>query len=135
MASGNGPLFHQSGLRAVGRAVLCEPYDPELNNTLIAIPDHVKSMELMREMRATVLQLGEACWMDEPARARPGDHVLVSKFCGAIVKGPKDGKLYRLVNDRDIFCQIEGDMTSVVIPDPVVESKQQEREAERRSHG
>lgn len=135
MENGSGPKFHQSGLKAVGRAVLCEPYDPELNNTLIAIPDHVKALELMREMRATVLQLGEACWVDEPARAGPGDHVLVSRFCGAIVKGPKDGKLYRLVNDRDIFCQIEGNMESVLIEEPVEETKKLEREAERRSYG
>jgi hypothetical protein len=89
-------------------------------------------MELMKEMRATVLQLGEHCWHDEPARAGPGDHVLISRFCGAIVRGPRNGKLYRLINDRDIFCQIEGDMSGVVIEDPVVKAKRLEQENGRR---
>jgi co-chaperonin GroES (HSP10) len=106
-----------------------------LNSTVIAIPDHVRALELMREMRATVVQLGEACWRDEPPRAQPGDHVLVSRFCGAIVKGPKDGALYRIVNDKDIFCQIEGDMREVVIEDPVAKAKQLERDNERRKSG
>jgi len=35
----------------------------------------------------------------------------VTKFAGFMAKGPKDGQMYRLVNDRDIFCAItdEGD--------------------------
>jgi hypothetical protein len=28
-------------------------------------------------------------------------------MAGYVAQGPKDGKLYRLVDDRDIFCQIE----------------------------
>jgi co-chaperonin GroES (HSP10) len=103
-----------------------------LNSTVIAIPDHVRALELMREMRATVVQVGAAAWRDEPPRAEAGDHVLVGRFCGAIVKGPKDGNLYRIVNDKDIFCQIEGDMREVVIEDPVVKTKQLEQENERR---
>ena len=134
MENGHDPKFHRSGLKAVGRAVLCEPYDPELTKTVIAIPDHVKALELMREMRATVLQLGEAVWPDEPHRAAPGDKVLISRFCGAIVKGPRDGRMYRLINDRDIFCQLEN-MEGVVVEDPVVVSKRLETEAERKSHG
>lgn len=121
-------MINKSGLKAVGHAILCEPYDPEINNSTIVVPDHVRALELMREMRATVIQLGEACWPDEPPRAKPGDRVLVQKFCGAIVKGTADGKLYRLVNDDDIFCQIEvGEMKEVVIEDPIKKSKEVER--------
>ena len=119
-------MRNQSGLKAVGRAVLCEPYDPELNKTIIEIPDHVRALELMREMRATVIQVGDHCWADEPPRASPGDKVLISKSCGAIVKGPRDGRLYRLCNDNDIFCQIEGEMDQVVVEDPVVKTKRLE---------
>jgi co-chaperonin GroES (HSP10) len=117
-------IMNKSGLRAVGRAVLCEPYDPEFHKTTIAIPDHVRARELMAEMRATVIQVGEHCWPDEPARAAPGDKVLISKFCGAIVKGTADGKLYRLCNDNDIFCQIEtGDLGSALVDDPITQTK------------
>ena len=121
-------ILNKSGLKAVGRAVLCKPYDPELNKTMIAIPDHVKALELMREMRATVIQIGEACWPDEPDRAEIGTRVLVSKFCGAIVKGPADGELYRIVNDNDIFCQISSDAwDQMIIEDPIKKSKEVER--------
>jgi co-chaperonin GroES (HSP10) len=116
---------NQSGLRAVGRAVLCKPYEPEFSKTVIAIPDHVRARELMQEMRVTVIQVGAHCWPDEPARAAPGDRVLISKFCGAIVRGTADGELYRLCNDNDIFCQIEtGDLAKVVIEDPITKTKQ-----------
>jgi hypothetical protein len=114
--------FHKSGLKPAGRAVLCEPYDPEINKSILAIPDHVKASEMMKEMRATVLMLGDFCWNDEPPRAAPGDHVLISRFCGAIVRGPRDGKLYRLINDNDIFCLIEGSMDDVVIANPLAKS-------------
>jgi co-chaperonin GroES (HSP10) len=125
-------IENRSGLKAVGRAVLCRPYHPEFDSTMIAIPDHVKAMELMHEMRATVIQLGAHCWPDEPPRAAPGDRVLISKFCGAIVRGTADGELYRLCNDNDIFCQIEaGDMESVIVKNPIAETKQVTREAVR----
>ena len=118
-------IQNSSGLRPVGRAVLCKPYQPELNKTFLEIPDHVKVMELMREMRAVVIQLGEFCWADEPPRAAAGDRVLVSKFCGAIIKGPKDGEIYRLVNDNDIFCIIEDEAWDNMIPeDPIKKSKE-----------
>lgn len=54
--------------------------------------------------------------------------MLVQKFTGAIVKGPLDGKLYRIVNDEDIFCQIESDAwDEMIIKSPIAESKKVER--------
>jgi co-chaperonin GroES (HSP10) len=121
-------IQNNSGIKATGRAVLCRPYDPEMNKSIIAIPDHVRAMELMRETRATVLQLGAHCWPDEPPRAEIGDNVLISKFCGAIVKGPKDGNLYRIINDNDIYAVIESEnMAEVIVDNPIVKSKQIER--------
>lgn len=123
---------NRSGLKAVGRAVLCKPYHPEFDKTLIAIPDHVKALELMAEMRAVVIQIGENCWPDEPPRVEPGNKVLISKFCGVIVKGTADGEFYRLCNDNDIFCQIEvGDMAAMIPEDPIVKDKQTQRESAR----
>jgi co-chaperonin GroES (HSP10) len=83
---------------------------------VIAIPDDVRARALMGEMRGVVVELGAHVWPDEPARAKPGDKVLISKYTGVIVHGTADNKLYRLCNDQDIFCAIEvGGLDSVLI--------------------
>jgi len=99
-------VVNESGLAPLGRAVLIEHYEPEKKTSLIEIPDIVKDRTLMVEQRAIVIEVGPACWPDEPARAKPGDKVLISKMAGYMALGPADGKRYRIVNDRDIFAAI-----------------------------
>lgn len=103
--------MNNSGLAPLGRAILVEHYEPERKTGVIEIPDIVKERTLMVEQRAIVVEVGPACWPDEPPRAAPGDRVLISKMAGYMAKGPADGKVYRLINDRDIFAKItaEGD--------------------------
>lgn len=97
-----------SGVRPLGYAVLVEPYEPEIKKSMILIPDTVGDRTKMHETRATVIAVGPCAWADEPQpRARPGDKVLISRFSGVLVRGTADGKFYRMINDRDIFCQIE----------------------------
>jgi len=98
---------NRSGLKPLGRAVLVEMYEPERKRGLIELPDNVQERTTMLEQRAVVVEVGPSCWHDEPcARAQAGDKVLVTKFAGYLAKGPMDGRIYRLVNDRDIFCAI-----------------------------
>jgi co-chaperonin GroES (HSP10) len=74
---------------------------------LIEIPDQVKDRMAMLENRAVVIAIGPSAWHDEPfPRAVVGDRVLVTKFAGFTAKGPADGKQYRIINDRDVFCAI-----------------------------
>ncbi len=99
-------MKNTSGLRPLGHAVLTEPYESQ--TTSILIPDGVKEREVMVEQRVTVVEAGAEAWKEEKSpRAVPGDRVLVSKFAGHIAIGPADGRRYRVVNDRDIFLQIE----------------------------
>lgn len=113
-------VLNRSGLKPLGRSVLCKPYEPELAKTVLAIPDHVRAAEMMRDVRVTVVELGTNCWPDEPPRAKPGDKVLISKFSGSIVHGTADGELYRVCNDNDIYLAIEvGDLSAVLIQDPI----------------
>lgn len=93
------------------------------------IPDHVMAMELMREMRGTVIELGEDAYKGVSPRCKPGDNVLISKFAGVIVKGPLDGKYYRLCNQDDVFCRLKGDISQMMIRNPVAQSKEQGGEA------
>lgn len=99
-------VTNESGLAPLGRAVLVEHYEPEKVDSLIVMPDIVRDKTLMVEQRAVVVECGPACWPDEPARAKPGDKVLISKMSGYMAMGPADGKRYRLINDRDIFAAI-----------------------------
>lgn len=98
-----------SGLEPAGRAVLVQTYEPEIKSSIIALPDQVKNRMDMVNQRATVVEVGETAWFDEPSpRARVGDKVLITRFAGFIAGADvtADGKTYRLVNDRDIFCRI-----------------------------
>jgi co-chaperonin GroES (HSP10) len=73
---------------------------------LIAIPDHVQENTDMVDQKARVIAVGPSAWHDEPApRAKVGEIVLVTKFAGWMTRGA-DGRRYRLINDRDIFCAV-----------------------------
>lgn len=98
-----------SGLRPKGRAVLVLPLEMEAatKRGVIVIPEHVKQAAALLENKVRVIEIGGQSWSDEAEpRARVGDVVLVTKFAGFQCVGA-DGKVYRLVNDRDIFCVVE----------------------------
>lgn len=98
---------NNSGLKPLGRAVLVMPYEPELKKGIIELPQQVRERTIMVETRAVVVDIGPAAWDDEKEpRAKVGDKVLISKFAGALATGTRDGKQYRLVNDRDIYAGI-----------------------------
>lgn len=105
---GTFSLPNTSGLHPLGVAVLVKPYEPEINKSLLVMPETVKERTSAVETRAIVIAVGPLAWSDEPQpRARLGDKVLISRFAGVVAIGPKDGERYRLVNDRDIFCGLE----------------------------
>lgn len=105
------PSENASGLRPCGRAVLVKAHQPEMDRardkSAIFIPTTVEESTAVWENRMRVVAVGACAWADEPEpRAKPGDLVLVTKFAGFVKRGA-DGKLYRLINDRDLFCVIE----------------------------
>jgi len=100
-------MINTSGLAPRGVAVLIRQYEPERRTAKIVLPDSVQGRLSMVDIRATVIAVGPSAWHDEPApRAAVGERVLVTQFAGMMAKGPADGLMYRLVNDRDIFCAI-----------------------------
>lgn len=101
-------IENNSGLKPLGRAVLVRMVElDELKTEMIKIPDQVKANSAAMEQRAIVVEVGGEAWSDEKEpRAAAGDKVIVTKLAGYVAKGPKDGQLYRLVNDREIFCKI-----------------------------
>lgn len=100
-------MENTSGLEPRGVAVLIREYTPERRGALIEIPDFIQSKMALANLRAEVIAIGPNAWHDEKEpRANLGDRVMVTQFAGVAAIGPKDGKQYRLVNDRDIFCRI-----------------------------
>lgn len=96
-----------SGLHPKGRAVLVEPVETELVSSIIKIPDTARERAMMVEVNAIVVEVGPEAWKEEKVpRAKVGEKVLISKWCGHITTG-KDGNLYRLVNAEDIFCGVD----------------------------
>jgi co-chaperonin GroES (HSP10) len=49
-------------------------------------------------------------------RCKPGDKVMVAQHSGAVVHGPKDGELYRMVNDQDVFVRITEEAEKPLYP-------------------
>jgi co-chaperonin GroES (HSP10) len=115
-------IENTSGIIPTGHAVLLLPYEPELKATRLVIPDTVKRRTAMAEMRAVVVAVGPQAWKQErkwfglkrDPRAKVGDKVIISMYCGAILQGPADGKQYRAVNDEDIFAVIASEDASIV---------------------
>lgn len=101
-------MENMSGLAPLGRAVLVKTVEiDEVKASTIVIPDSVKKSSAVMEQRAVVVAVGPECWQDErEPRAQPGDKVIITYLAGYVARGPRDGKMYRLVNDRDIFCKI-----------------------------
>lgn len=100
---------NSSGLVPLGRAVLVKMAElDEVKAEKILIPDHVRQNSAVMETRAIVIAVGASAWEDEKeARAKPGDKVIITRMAGYVAVGPKDQQIYRLVNDRDIFCRME----------------------------
>lgn len=104
---------NDSGLVPVGRAILVEPFEPEREASRIALPDWVRANERVLDVRVRCVEVGPEAWKatrvgdkDEPPRCWPGDIIFVAKFSGFVTQGPKDGKPYRLVNDKDVFARV-----------------------------
>src|SRR5262245_28221104 len=98
-----------SGLEPEGHAVLLRMYEAnaDLKTKLIELPASVRQSASIMENRAVVIAIGGECWNEEKRpRAKVGDRVIVTKMAGYTAVGPADGKPYRMVNDRDIFCRI-----------------------------
>lgn len=101
-------MENKSGLKPLGVAVLVKPYEPEFKKTTIVIPITVRMRTQLAETRAIVVAIGPEAWKDESVpRAKVGDKVMIARFAGTMLTGPLDEEIYRAINDRDIFVQID----------------------------
>lgn len=94
-----------SGFEPAGQAVLIVPC--VMKTSRIAIPETVKHRHSTIESKGIVIAIGPDAWdgMSQP-RAKLGDTVMVTQYCGALIEGPADGKTYRVIRGDDIYGRV-----------------------------
>lgn len=99
-------VTNTSGVSPAGYAVLLRIEDalPKPQGGLI-LPEAVETREQMLSQTGIVVEIGGEAWRDEKTpRCQVGDTVLLSQYSGYLHQSKRDGKRYRIVNDRDIFA-------------------------------
>lgn len=111
-------MKNDSGIVPIDKRVLVAP-DPVEQVTAggIIIPESAKEKEEYAQTLATIVAVGETAWGEAIAEASryglefvapaPGDRVIIGKYAGMRLKGPKDGGDYRMINDEDVTARLE----------------------------
>jgi chaperonin GroES len=98
---------NESGILPIEYKVLVQPVEvDEKTKGGIIIPDQTKERDQYAQMQGVLVASSPHAftyenWENVPGKPKPGDKVLFAKYAGAVVDG-KDGKKYRLVNDKDV---------------------------------
>lgn len=98
---------NESGIYPVEYRVLIKPVEVDEKIGSVFIPQTTQERDQYAQMKGTLVAVSPLAftyddWKDNSAaKPKPGDQVLFAKYAGAVVDG-KDGKKYRIVNDKDI---------------------------------
>lgn len=99
----------EHGINPKGWRVLVLPDQIE-ETTASGIVVSVGSQKLRDELAQVdgiVVAMGNTCYHDEPEPwCKVGDKVVFGKYSGIFRQG-KDGKTYRVINDKDVVATIE----------------------------
>lgn len=97
--------MNQSGILPTEYKCLVAPKEIGDKIGNIFIPNESKDREQFAQMEGTLVACSPLAFTydnwNNASPPKPGDRVLFAKFAGAKIVG-KDGKEYRLVNDKDI---------------------------------
>ena len=102
-------MTNESGLIPVGHRVLLLPEVIEKTTASgIILADEYKDKAQMAQIIATVVAVGDGCWLDTVVAnwCEVGDRVVIGKFAGLLYDGA-DEKKYRIVNDMDIVALVK----------------------------
>lgn len=104
-------MTHPSGITLFDdRVLVLIKAAEEITAGGIIIPESTRDKEDVQKTLATVEQLGFLAFEDLKEIAptpNVGDTVLIAKFSGLLIKGPKDGKQYRVISSGDVIARIE----------------------------
>ena len=108
-------MSNESGINPVGWRVLIKPQEVKevSQGGIILSTDKGKEREQMANTTGIVIAMGAECYADEPSpRCKVGDKVIFAKYAGLLYKG-RDGKEYRMINDKDIRGTLDADVDLV----------------------
>lgn len=100
--------MNESGIYPVEYKVLVKPEEvEEKTKGGIILPETAREKEKYNVVRGILVAVAPNAftdpeWLDPP---KTGDRILYDRFAGSTVKG-KDGKDYRLINDKEIGAVI-----------------------------
>lgn len=103
----NPAPMNETGILPTEYKVLIAPDAvEEVTKGGIIIPEASREKEQYAAMTGTLVASSPLAfaydnWPSDARKPMPGDRVIYAKYSGAEVKG-RDGKMYRLVNDKDI---------------------------------
>ena len=109
-------MNNPSGISPTEYKVLVKPKEVENKIGSIHLPDVHKDKEKFAQTRGTIIAVSplaftyatESEWTQAGAeKPMAGDEVLYGKYAGVVVRGPKDGVEYTLLNDKEIMAKIE----------------------------
>jgi co-chaperonin GroES (HSP10) len=102
---------NDSGFQVTGHRLLLKPEGGEkITEGGIVIPDASAHKSESQSVWAEVLEVGTECYTDKLTDyCTVGDRVLVGKYAGKFEKSPKDGKIYRFLNDLDVIAVLTED--------------------------
>ena len=108
-------MSNESGINPVGWRVLIKPQEVKevSQGGIILSTDKGKEREQMANTTGIVIAMGAECYADEPSPwCKVGDKVIFAKYAGLLYKG-RDGKEYRMINDKDITGTLDADVDLV----------------------
>lgn len=108
-------MVNESGIRPAGWRVLVAPHEVKKvsKGGIILTTEATEEREQMGNTTGVVVALGEQCFADEPKPwCAVGDKVIFAKYAGLLYLG-KDGKKYRMINDKDITGVLDADVDLV----------------------
>lgn len=106
IAVDNPEPVNPTGILPTEYKVLVLPKEVEEKVGSIYLPEQVKDRDQHAQVEGTLIAASPLAftydgWPEGARLPQPGDRVFYAKYSGAEVEG-KDGKKYRLVNDKDI---------------------------------
>lgn len=108
-------MNNDSGINPIGWRVLIKPQEVRevSQGGIILSTDKGKEREQMANTTGIVIAMGDQCYADEPNPwCKVGDKVIFAKYAGLLYKG-RDGKEYRMINDKDITGTLDADVDLV----------------------